>query len=145
MELLDAHHLIALDIVARARDIIVADVELWEEYPDIMESDFRIITAMVTQSGNDHRPDADKVKEAYAFLNERYKETTELEPRFAVVHDEWQNAGITASDERVRAVLELHEPSDLGNRITCTECMSYDSEGDSSSDWPCDTYKAVMG
>ena len=77
MELLDARHLIALDIVARA--IIVADVE-WEEYPDIMESDFQIITAMVTQSGNDHRPDAGKVKEAYEFLSERCKETTEFEP-----------------------------------------------------------------
>jgi hypothetical protein len=70
---------------------------------------------------------------------------SESAERFAVMHADWQNAGITASDERVRAVLELHEPFDLGDRVTCTECMSYDSEGDSSSDWPCDTYKAVMG
>jgi len=84
---------------------------------------------------------ADRRRAAQDLAAERRKSAE----RFAVVHDEWQNAGITASDERVRAVLELHEPFDLGNRITCTECMSYDSEGDSSPDWPCDTYKAVMG
>jgi hypothetical protein len=79
MELLDAHHLISLDIVARA--IAVADVE-WEEYPDIGESDFQIITRRVREFSKDIKPDADKVKEAYEFLSARSKEIAELDPLY---------------------------------------------------------------
>lgn len=65
--------------------------------------------------------------------------------QLALALGNWENAGITASDERVRAVLELHKPQSSWDGVTCQECASYDNDGDSHPDWPCDTYKAVTG